>query len=174
MRVRSAAERLSLWHVHLHHASMKTHAAVLLLLLGPVLAACAGNAGVHTDRGPDAGDSVIAVPDTGDMLGDRLRRSLSQRGWSLLRYEPDALERNRDYARLAEKARYRLALTGRRIGNCGSDMPSYIYNTALIANENGHVALALTGADCLDNVAARFESELARRRITPPDAAAAE
>lgn len=153
---------------------MKAHAAVLLLLVGPLLAACTGNAGVRTDTGPGAGDTVIAVPATGGMLGDRLRRSLSQRGWSLLRYDPEALERSRDYARLAAQARYRLTLTARRIGNCGSEMPSYIYNTALIANENGHVALALTGADCLDSVAARFESELARRRITPPETAAAD
>ena len=40
---------------------MKAHAAVLLLLVGPLLAACTGNAGVRTDTGPGAGDTVIAV-----------------------------------------------------------------------------------------------------------------
>jgi hypothetical protein len=140
------------------------HSAVAILLYG-MLTACAGAPLPPADNGSSR---AMAVPGDEGMLAQRLRESLRERGWSLIEYDADALGRNRGYAGLARQAKYRLTLSGDRIGNCRGGTPSFLYNLAVIENASGRVDLALTGASCLDTVVTRFEADLDRKELVIP------
>ncbi|WP_353111527.1 hypothetical protein [Salinisphaera dokdonensis] len=137
----------------------------LAILLYGMLTACAGAPLPPADNGASR---AMAVPQDDGMLAQRLRQSLNDRGWSLIEYDADALNRNRGYGGLAGQAKYRLTLSSDRIGNCRGGTPSFLYNIAVIENATGHVDLALTGANCLDTTVTRFEAGLDRRELVVP------
>lgn len=139
--------------------------SALAILLYGMLTACAGAPLPPADNGSSR---AMAVPEDDGMLAKRLRESLSDRGWSLIEYNAEALSRNRGYGGLATQAKYRLTLSSDRIGNCRGGTPSFLYNVAVIENATGHVDLALTGANCLDTTVTRFEDGLDRRELVVP------
>lgn len=140
------------------------HTAVAIVLYG-MLTACAGAPLASSDN---ASAQAMAVPESDDLLAQRLRQSLGERGWTLIEYDAEALDRNRGYAGLARQAKYRLTLSADRIGNCRGGTPSFLYNIAVIENASGKVGLALTGANCLDTTAMRFEEGLDRQQLVVP------
>lgn len=140
------------------------HTAIAILLYG-MLTACAGAPLPPADNGSAR---AMAVPADDGMLAQQVRETLRDRGWSLLEYDADALERNRGYTGLARQAKYRLTLSGDRIGNCRGGRPSFLYNLAVIENASGRVDLALTGANCLDTAITRFEDGLDRNQLVVP------
>lgn len=139
-----------------------------VLIAAALLTGCAGAPAVRAADAAVDPDTVVAVPPGESALADQLRRRLSARGWSLTRYDPVELERNRGYAQLARRARYRLTLSAERIGNCRAEEPSFLYNLALISNQSGDVAVALTGAQCVTTTLKRFDEALDRKRIAAP------
>ena len=140
------------------------HSAVAILLYG-MLTACAGAPLPPADNGASR---AMAIPQDDGMLARGLRDELRERGWSLLEYDADALARNRGYAGLARQAKYRLTLSGDRIGNCRGGTPSFLYNIAVIENSTGDVQLGLTGANCLDTTVTRFAEGLDRKALVIP------
>lgn len=149
--------------------------AVIFLLAG-ALGACANSpaATPTPTANPRPTDISIAVPGQRNMLSQRLRRTLGERGWSLTHYDPDTLQGSRDYDRIAQRARYRLTLKANRIGDCRSGEPSFLYNLALIENASGNVRLALAGASCLSTIIERFQADLDRKQPVVPGAADAQ
>lgn len=137
----------------------------IAVLLYGMLTACAGAPLPPTDNGST---HAMAVPTDDGMLATRARQSLRDRGWSLLEYDTDALDRNHGYDGLAQQAKYRLTLSGDRIGNCRGGRPSFLYNITVIENATGRVGLALTGANCLDTAISRFENGLDRKQLVVP------
>lgn len=138
--------------------------AIATLLYG-MLTACAGAPLPATDNGASR---AMALPAVEGMLAEQVRASLRDRGWSLLQYDAEALDRSRDYDGLARRAKYRLTLSDDRIGNCRGGRPSFVYNITVIDNATGRVGLALTGANCLDTAISRFEDGLERNALVVP------
>jgi len=143
---------------------------VLIVVLCAGLAACASSPPARPTA--PAGANTIAVPDNDNSLAQQLHGSLRARGWSLIQYDPDALQDNRAYGRLAQRAQYRLTLSATRIGACRDSAPSFLYNLALIENRSGDVTLALTGASCITTATRRFEDGLDRNGLRAPNSSA--
>ncbi|GAB3670728.1 hypothetical protein [Salinisphaera aquimarina] len=147
---------------------------IAVLLLSGMLNACANTPppARASDNGYRPDVTVAVTQDTG-MLAQGLSRSLRQHGWTLIGYDADALQGNRDYQSLARRARYRLTLSSDRIGDCRSGEPSFLYNVAMIENASGDVALALTGATCLATAIRDFDTDLRRKHLIVPSATTA-
>jgi len=144
--------------------------AALCLLCYGMLTACASTSPPMRAATPATlyPAQTIAVPADNGMLAQSLRTSLTQHGWSLMQYDPAALQGSRGYSGLAAQARYRLTLSSERIGDCRSGDASFLYNIALIENNGGDVLIGLTGANCRATAIQRFESALERKQLTRP------
>ncbi|MES1927052.1 hypothetical protein [Salinisphaera sp. T31B1] len=138
------------------------------LLCCALISACAATPKTQRPARPAAASHTVAVPAADDPLGQGLQASLTDRGWSLMQYDPSALADNRGYQRLSTLARYRMTLSSKRIGDCRNGDASYLYNVAVIENDGGGVIAAMTGAQCRETAIERFGDELDRKRFSPP------